>query len=161
MYTFDGQSYSADDVIQIGQERIMSNQNSDGGFAYYPQMSSDYYLTLDVINALEQLKQAGYKINQSAEDKAAAYVAQTFNSTLGLNSNNDTLILTAYTLSGINSQSGELSLLMGRVLKLDQNSKYFQEDISNLSLVYLALLTSQNQSSAFGQKVFTVWKIAW
>lgn len=152
---FDGKTYSADDVVSIGQSRIMQNQNTDGGFAYYPQMNSDFYLTLDVINALEQLKQAGYKIDQGAEDRAAAYVSQMFNSSQYLNSNNDTLIITAYTLSNVPSVLPAYNVLMARVLRLDQQVKYFNEDISNLSLTYLALLTSKNQSSPFFQKVFS------
>jgi uncharacterized protein YfaS (alpha-2-macroglobulin family) len=152
---FDGNTYSADDVVQIGQDRIMASQNSDGGFGYYPQMGSDYYLTLDVINSLQQLKQAGYKVDESAIDRAAAYVTQTYNANNYLYSSSDTLILTAYTLSNVPSQSAEFSVLMAKVTGLGNNTKFISEDISNMSLAYLALLTSKNQSSPFSQKVFS------
>ena len=152
---FDGGTYSADDVVSIGEARIMGNQNQDGGFAYYPQMASDYYLTLDVINALEQLKQAGYKVNQSAEDRAAAYITQTYNSSDYLYLDNNTVILTAYTLSNVPGQSAEAAVLMAKVVSLSNDIKFMNEDVSNLSLSYMALLTAKNQSSVLSQKVFT------
>jgi len=151
---FDGQTYSADDVVQIGLGRILANQSSEGGFAYYPNMKPDYYLTLNVLDALEQLKKAGYKVDGSAETKAAAYVYQIFNSDTWYNSNKDTLILTAYVLSNVQSASAQFQSLVPRILSLGGNAKFINEDISNLSLVYLALLSTNGNLNILEDKVF-------
>lgn len=158
---FDNQTYSADDVVSIGLSRIMSNQNSDGGFSYYPGMKSDYYLTLDVLNALEDLRQAKYKIDDAAETRAVAYAYQTWTGDYNLNRSKDSLILTAYTFSRVPSASQQFAALQPQIQALANDPKFFNEDISNLSLVYLALLSSAKQSSTFGNRFSRLWKTAW
>ncbi|MEK7067733.1 MAG: hypothetical protein AAB956_01920, partial [Patescibacteria group bacterium] len=153
---FEGRSYSADEVLEIGLARIMANQTYEGGFAYYSNMRPDYYLTLHVLNVLTQIKQAGYKIDDAAQTRAAKYIYQAFNNDFYLNSNKDTLILTAYALSGVAGARAEFDALMPRIRALENDAKFINEDISNLSLTYLALLLSHANFVAFQQKVFGI-----
>ena len=75
--TLDGQTYSADDLVQIGLSRITSNQNPDGGFAYYPGLDSDFALTVHVLGSLMDLRHAGYQVSQTVVDAAARYTYTT------------------------------------------------------------------------------------
>ena len=154
---FDGQKYSADDVVSIGLARVMANQTSEGGFSYYPNMKADYYLTLDVLNALEDLRAAGYKIDDSAENLAVQYVFQTYSANNYLSNSNDTTILTEYTFSRITGAGAQFSSLASKISNLLAQPKFINEDISNLSLAYLALIyKDSNKNGKEADKIFNV-----
>ncbi len=153
---FDGNKYSADEVVSIGLSRIMANQTPEGGFSYYPNMRPDYYLTLDAVNALEKIYSAGYAIDEAAVQKAVQYLYQTFNSDNYLWRSSDTVILTAYTFSNVPSASQEFAAFVPKVNQIAKDAKFMNEDISNLSLTYLAILTVSGQLSSLQDKVFKV-----
>ena len=154
---FDGQSFTADDVVEIGLARILANQTPEGGFAYYPGMRPDYYLTLHILNTFGQIKQAGYKVDESAVNRAGKYVYQEFNNNVIYNASKDALVLTGFTLSTIPGVKAEYESLLPRILRLESDSKFINENISNLSLTYLAMLLSrQSASNAFAEKVFEI-----
>jgi hypothetical protein len=137
---FNGNEYSADDLVKIGLTRIYENQNYDGGFVYYRGLQSNPYLTLHIINTLKDIEDAGYQINKSAIDNGASYLLQRINYDSRLSKNKDFIILTAYSLSRVEGKAGQNADLRNRVLAFANDSKFINENISSDSLAYLAIL---------------------
>lgn len=137
---FDGNEYTADDLVKIGLTRIYENQNYDGGFAYYRGLDSNPYLTLHIINTLKDIEDAGYQINKSAIDRGASYLLQRINYDAQINQSRDFVILTAYSLSRVGGPVSQNADLRNRVLAFVNDSKFINEDISSDSLAYLAIL---------------------
>ncbi|OGZ55367.1 MAG: hypothetical protein A3F85_02840 [Candidatus Ryanbacteria bacterium RIFCSPLOWO2_12_FULL_44_26] len=152
--TFEGQTYSPDDVVRIGLARLYENQSSDGGFSYYKGMPSNYYLTLHVVTALVDLKEAGYDIDASRIDRAGTFLRGQLRQKNELRDNNDLVILSDYTLSRIygHNYDGEIR---NKTLTLARNQQYVSEKASNTSLTYLALILSGSASQDLANNVFT------
>lgn len=155
--TFEGQEYSLDDVVRIGLARIYENQQSDGGFSYYASLPPDAYLTLHIIEALQELKQAGYSINDAALAKAANFLSQKLTQDPSFVSNADFVILGAYTLSLLPQFTQSNEQLTSRVTSIASNAAFINESISNESLAYLALLlTQKTYPVALKNSIFSV-----
>ena len=156
---FEGQEYSVDDVVKIGLARIYENQTPSGGFVYYKSMYSrpNFHLTLHIVNTLKDIENGGYEINKSVLDRGARYLYSQITIDPDLNSNKDLVIITAYTLSRIESFSGENAVLKQRVLSIIKETKFIREDISNSSLTHLAiLLVKEGYPDATKKEVFKV-----
>lgn len=150
---FEGNTYSPDDVVRIGLARLYENQTPSGGFTYYQGLQPDFYLTLHVVNALVDLKGAGYSVDSSKLDLATKYIYRELMRRNELLQSNDTVILTAYTLSRVDGSLVN-SDLQNRVSVLAHNTKYINEDISNESLAYLAILLTKNYPAELKEKIF-------
>jgi uncharacterized protein YfaS (alpha-2-macroglobulin family) len=150
---FEGNTYSPDDVVRIGLARLYENQTSVGGFTYYKGMQPDFYLTLHVVNALVDLKGAGYSVDASKLDQAAKYLYRELTQKNELLQNKDLVILATYTLSRVDGFLVS-SDLQNRVSVLANDTKYINENISNESLAYLALLLTKNYPAELKEKVF-------
>lgn len=150
---FEGNKYTPDDVARIGLARLYENQTQDGGFTYYQNMQPDFYLTLHVVNALIDLKNAGYDVDATRLDLAAKYLSRELTRKSELIQNKDLVILTTYTLSRID---GFLinSDLPNRVVNIVSDTKYINENISNESLAYLAILLTHGYSPLLKEQVF-------
>jgi uncharacterized protein YfaS (alpha-2-macroglobulin family) len=61
--------------IDYGVDRILSMQNSDGGFVYWQgNSSSDLHITPYVLRSLVYMKNAGVNIPQESIDRAVKYL---------------------------------------------------------------------------------------
>ncbi len=136
-------TYSADDVVSIGLSRILGNQNPDGGFAYYPRMQSDFYLTLQILNAFQDLRRAGVPVDQSAERRAVDYAYQRYVQNPNAFQDRDTLILAAYTFANSPAGAQQFANLKPRIDQLIKNKQFMNEQAGNAALVHLALLAVQ------------------
>lgn len=153
---FDGQKYSADDVVGIGLSRIMSNQTPQGGFAYYPNMKPDFYLTLNVMSSFSALREAGYKIDQGAEARAAAYLLDEFNSQKNYYQDKNTLVMLAAALAASPAASAQFESIRSRVTGLLDDARYVNENISNVSLLKLLTAAITKFPAKYQDQVFKI-----
>ena len=141
---FDGKIYEIDDVVTLGLKSIYENQAYSGGFSYYSRLDPNLYLTIHIVGVLQNLKEAGYKVDEQGLSRAANYVVSEIN--LRENSVNnkvstDTLILAAYTLSRLDKEPENISSIKKKIL--DRVDKvYLNEKISSSALAHLAILTT-------------------
>ena len=150
---FEGNKYTLDDVARIGLTRLYENQTSDGGFTYYQGMRPDFYLTLHIVNALVDLKSAGYPVDASKLDQGAKYLYRELTQKRELIQNKDIVILTTYTLSRVDGFLVSPDL-QNRVVNIASDTKYVNENISNVSLAYLAILLTKNYSPELKELIF-------
>ena len=153
---FEGQKYTIDDVVEIGLTRIYANQSSAGGFAYYPNLQPNFHLTLHIVNTLEDLRRAGYSINQSILDRAAQYLYNQIVSDYRLNQDKNLVILTAYTIGRLPGYRAENNTLAGKINEIINDKKFIREDISNIALAHLAILLTKGYAAAVRNEVFTI-----
>jgi uncharacterized protein YfaS (alpha-2-macroglobulin family) len=152
---FEGKAYSIDEVVKLGLGRIYENQLSDGGFAYYKGLNPNFYLTLHVVQAFENLRKAGFKVNQDSLNRASAYLYRNIISDVRFSTNIDLVILTTFTLMDVDSFSvPNKNFLKNKIENIVTDKKFINEDISSVSLAYLAIITSENYSSGIKDKVF-------
>ncbi|KKU80110.1 MAG: hypothetical protein UY05_C0014G0002 [Candidatus Peregrinibacteria bacterium GW2011_GWA2_47_7] len=72
---YDGKVVNFDTVVQKSLQRLYEYQRNDGGWGYFPESKESYpYLTAYMIFGLDQVKQAGYSVDQGIVDRAVAYV---------------------------------------------------------------------------------------
>jgi len=145
--TFEGKSYTAEEAVKLGLNRLYNSQYSDGSFSYYPGIQSDYYLTLHVVRALENLRKAGFEVNTESLNRASNYLYSRITTDYKLNQDRDLVILTAYILNDIESLSGKKGDLQTLVLNAIKDKKYLNEDMSSMTLAYLAILTADKSYS--------------
>ncbi len=152
----DGQSYSPDDLINIGLSRIYSNQTPEGGFTYYQGTPSNYYLTVHVLNTLLDLQKAGYAVKSEVRQLAARFIANGALYDDVYRKDQDLVVLAAYALERSSDVSGVVNPLYRKVVEIANTKKFVRETGSNLSLSYLALLLSSgNYSIALRDEVLS------
>ncbi len=145
--SYQGKEFTVQEVAEIGLAQLSNTQNSDGGFPFWRGGDSDFYVTLHVLEALQNLSKAGFNVNQSMRTKAASYVYSQTNSNGYVYENKDSLVLAAYVLSHEkNFEQGKS--LQSRVLAFARDEKYIQEQISTSSLLYLALTIAEGKYDA-------------
>ncbi|MBP8293224.1 MAG: hypothetical protein KAX65_10650, partial [Caldilineaceae bacterium] len=64
--------------LGIGVQRLVSNQNPDGGWGYWPQQSSSAFVTAYVLWGLWNANQLGYTVDANVIDRAATYLDSQF-----------------------------------------------------------------------------------
>ncbi len=143
---FDGKKYTVDEAVSIGLARLYANQKSDGSFGYYPESSSNIYLTLHVAETIKNLKDAGYSTNEDSLRRSFGYINNRISYDGELQKDRDFMILGISTLSKLN-EYGKLNNNLIQYIKSFKNDKAFlNEKISNTSLTSLALLHTQNET---------------
>lgn len=152
---YGDREYSIDEAVQISLPKLYNNQNSDGGFSYWGTGESNFYLTLYTVDALNNLSLAGYDVNENNLNKAANYINNKINSDPLLYQNKNTIILTAYTLSGLPGfdKNGNLAK---KTKSLAKDDLFLNDQISNNSLSYLAILSTRWFDNSLKTKVFNV-----
>jgi len=151
---FAGKKYSVDDVVEIGLARIYSNQTAAGGFTYYRGMEPSFHLTLHIVNAIEELKRAGYAVNDSVLNRAAQFLYSQIVSDYRLNQDKNLVILTTYALSRLDGFNAAQSVLRNKILDITVDKKFVREDISNISLAYLAIILTKGYPVSVKNDVF-------
>ncbi len=150
---FDGVDYTVDQAVTIGLGQLYDTQTIDGGFSYYKGLRTDPYLTMEVLNTLVDLKNAGYSVRQSVIAQAVQYL---YDKSTAFKNDNDTdsLVLLAYAVSRADAGSSAYAALLSDV-QGRATTKYLSDVASSNTLGYLALLTtSGGTSSQFKDKVF-------
>ncbi len=139
---FEGQSYSPDDLIEIGLSRIYANQTVEGGFTYYPGMPANLFLSIHVLNTLLDLRDAGYSVKSEVIGSAVRFVAQGALYDDYYRKDQDFVIVAAYALERAGEVTGTVNPLRNRVVEIASTKKFIRETGSTLSLGYLALILS-------------------
>jgi len=154
---FEGKTYTMDEAVKLGTNRLYDSQLPDGSFSYYPGMTGDYYLTLHVTAALENLRKAGFVVNVDSLNRSTGYLYTRITTDHQLNQDKDLVILTAYTLSDIDGVSlGNKNELTRMVTNIAKNKLFLNEQISSMSLAHLAILTARGgYSQSLSHSVFT------
>lgn len=152
---FEGKEYSLDDVVRLGLARIYENQYPEGGFSYYKGLAPNVYLTLQVVNALQDLKEAGYQINQDALTRGAAYLYRETIQDPAFINNKDFTIITAYALSRLTDTTLDTSTLTPRIASFAKDKHLIHDTLSNASLAYLAILLTKGYPVALKDEVFS------
>ncbi|MCK4781436.1 hypothetical protein KAS79_00725 [Candidatus Parcubacteria bacterium] len=151
--------YSIPEVVEIGLAELYNNQRSDGGFSYWKHGKSDFYLTLHLTDTLHNLSLAGFEINQNSLERAADYLDKEIRKGKWKYENEsqykNRIILTSYTLFRLPNFKDNY-FLKQKIIQIAQNDLFIQEQISNNSLAYLAILSTKDFDANLKNKIFTV-----
>ena len=146
---FDGQSYTPQDLIDIGLARIYASQGGEGGFTYYTGMPSNFHLSIHIQNTLLDLRAAGYAIKPEVLQSAAKFIANGALYDDHYRKDNDTVILAAYVMERASEVTGVWNPLHDRITALAGTRSFVEETGSTLSLGYLALILSKGSYGTF------------
>jgi len=147
---FEGIRYTIDQLVEVGLSRIYESQKPDGSFGYYPKTPSNLYVTMHVANTLMDLRDAGYEINENSLNRAGVALNNSVH-TDRFRKNNDFAIISAYTVYKIGGRKGVNKEFKTRINKILNDEQLLNEKIGNVSLVYLALLLS-DQPKEFSKR---------
>jgi len=151
---YEDREYSIDEVVQISLAKLYNNQKPDGGFSFWEYGDSNFYLTLHVLETLNNLSLAGFSINQNNLNRAAGYLYQKITTDENLYRDKNNIILTAYTLSKLPNFAGN-ETLKGKVVQTINDDLFLKEQMSNQSLAYLAILLTKGKfDGGLKNKVF-------
>ncbi len=152
---FDGNTYTVDEAVSIGLKKIYENQTIEGGFTYYKGLPTNLYLTINIVNALKDLQDAGYAIDNQIITSASTYIGMELTQKGTVPYSTDTFITGAYAMSRVQNDSSLLNSLQSTIMK-SANKAFVNEKASSMTLGYLALLaTKDNWPKAFTDSVYT------
>ena len=144
---FNGKTYEVDSVVNLGLKKIYENQVYSGGFSYYRNLDPNLYLTIHIVEVLQNLKEAGYKVDEQVLSRASNYIVSEINSRESSVNNKvstDTLIIAAYTLARLDKEPQNISSIKKNILnRVDE--VYLNEKISSSALAHLAILTTTSR----------------
>ncbi len=146
----NGKEYSIDELVQLGLSKIYNNQQLDGGFSFWRNGKSDFYLTLEVAEALGELKKAGYLVNNDVLNRALGYISKAIVSNRNLYKDKNNVILASYILSDYPDLFN--AALKAKVAEIVQDDLFIKEDSSNISLLKLGILLKKGGFSSDYQK---------
>jgi len=153
----EGKEYTIEEIVEIGLAKIYNNQRYDGGFALWEENGvSNFYATLSAVETLHNLSLAGFTINQNALDKAATYLYQQITTNYNLYNSyqsKDNIILTSYILFQLLNVSGKEDLKQ-KIIEIAKNDLFINDQISNTSLAYLAIIMRSGFDEALKEKIF-------
>ncbi len=152
---YQNREYTIEELVEIGLAELYNNQQGDGGFAYWAGGRSSFHLTLHVVDTLYNLSLAGFEINENSLKRAADFLYKRITSYSSIYDDNNNIILTAYTLLRLPSYKNN-SVLKQKVIGVVNNDLFLQEQISNSTLAYLAILLAEDFTPALKDKVMTV-----
>lgn len=153
---YKGEKYTIPELVEVGLNEIYNNQQRDGGFSYWRHGHSSFYLTLHLVNTLQDLSRAGFEVNSTRLNKAADYLFEKLTSHRYLYQNKNTVILTSYTLFRLPGFDKRESLGK-KIVEIAGDDLFIKEEASNTSLAYLALLlTNSDFDPKLKNKIFDV-----
>lgn len=140
-------TYSVEEAIADGLDRVYQNQNSDGGVAYFSSSSSNYYLTLYVLETMQKVKRAGFAVDTEAMERMAAYVGQNLSERIKETPVSlDQVINGARVLSTLENRPPNYRSIV-RTINRKADRQYVNERASTLTLNNLAFLGASNTIS--------------
>ncbi len=151
---FEGVTYSVEDVVKNGLGKIYETQAAEGGFAYYKGLPSDLSLTLHVLTALTDLKEAGFEIREDVRTRAMSYIANSARIAYSTNpeANKEMIVLAEYVLRRANGNTD--TAVTDIVKQLVRDDSFVKEHISSMSLAYLAIITADGWSNSDRKRVY-------
>lgn len=150
---YEGVTYTVEAVVADGLKRIYEAQTIDGGFAFYKGLPNDLLLSIHVLSALHDLKEAGYEVDEDVLARGLRYVeANTMQHVYSSYYGPETAILAEHLLRKV-SPTIKTSLT-DYVSKLIKDDSFINEKISSMSLAYLAVLTAKDYSKSDREKVY-------
>ncbi|MFT7644739.1 MAG: hypothetical protein ACI9BF_000394, partial [Candidatus Paceibacteria bacterium] len=154
----DGVTYTVDTVVNNGLSQIYESQTLSGGFAYYKGLKPNLPLTVHVVTALSNLKEAGYEVRDDVLRRGAAYIeSETKRVYSEYPANNqETVVLAEYVLRTVNG--GNNTSLTNIVETLIDDKAFLNEKISSMSLAYLSILTADGFSRSSKNQVYDALK---
>lgn len=139
---YQDREISLEEFVEIGTAKLYSYQQRDGGFAMWPGGSSSFYATLYVVEALQNLKEAGYKINESSLNEGAGYLFNQATKNRNIYANNNNVIMAAYQLLSLPEyQDNETLILAVKRIIRDQG---LVENLSNTTLAQIAVIAARS-----------------
>lgn len=153
---YEGREYSLEEAVQIGLTELANSQNFDGGFTFWRGSESGFYLTLQVVDALLRVKEAGFPVNETVLNRAVDYLKIKITNEYQYYSNKETVILTVATLIGF-PEVAEIEDLKKKVVSFTRDEAYLQENISSVTLTKLALIMVRGgYEENLKEKVFNI-----
>jgi len=152
---YQDKEYTIDEVVEIGLVKLYNNQNFDGGFSFWRGGKSNFHLTLHVLDTLNNLSLAGFKINQDSLAQASDYVYKEITTNHDLYQDKNNVILAAYTLFSLPNFKKD-GALRGKIIEIANDDLFLQEKISNNSLAYLAILLNEGFDLRLKNKIFDI-----
>jgi len=152
---YEGKEYTIEEIVNIGLSKLYDQQRADGGFGFWDYGRSNFYLTLHVIEALENLKLAGFNVNEAVIAKAKEYVKIHLSTQIDLNRDKSTIILVAYTLFK-NQKTVDDPLIKNLIQEIARDDTYIYEYASNASLAQLAILLTKGFDPQLQEKIYNV-----
>ena len=151
---YKDKEYTPEELVEIGLAELYNNQKWDGGFAFWRDGESNFYATLEVINTLNNLSLAGFKINKDSLNRAADYLYTKITTDSNLYEDKNNVILAAYTLSELPGFA-KYNNLKEKIIQIANNDLFVKEQISNTSLSFLAILMTKDSgfSSVLKKKI--------
>jgi uncharacterized protein YfaS (alpha-2-macroglobulin family) len=137
---FETQEYTIDEAMTAGLAQLLSRQTYEGGFSFYAGTEASLYLTVEVLNALTVIRDAGYAVDDSVFEKAAQYVVKKFNESTYGTASEDDVARVAFALSSPYVSDSLRVSVAPRVTAI-ANNKLVLERLSSTALGYLALAT--------------------
>ncbi|MEK9166040.1 MAG: alpha-2-macroglobulin family protein [Patescibacteria group bacterium] len=142
---FGDKYYSLDEATQAGLNQLYQSQGYwPGGFAYYKGGEPNFYLTLHIVGALIEIKNAGYEVDAAVLERAINFLSDGLTSTDAARkiTDKDTVIMTIGVLTNYDRFKQDSNLL-NRLSEIIKDKKYINEEISNNSLSELAILLTR------------------
>lgn len=154
----DGVTYTVDTVVDNGLAQIYEAQTLSGGFAYYKGLRPSLHLTIHVVDALVNLKEAGFEVREEVLRRASAYIESETKSVYSQypDNNKETVVIAEYVLRKAND--GNRTTLTNIVETLINDKAFLNEKISSMSLAYLSILTADNFNPSSRNQVYDALK---
>jgi uncharacterized protein YfaS (alpha-2-macroglobulin family) len=152
---YNGKKYSIDEIIEIGLLELYNNQKTDGGFSFWKGGDSNFYITLKVVEAFNNLQIAGINVNRDILNKATSYLNNEITTNSFIYNNKNILISTAYTLSK-NQTLALNQALKEKVIDIANDDLFIHDQISSASLAYLSMILTDDIDSQLKNKIFKV-----
>ena len=150
----EGVTYTVDDVVRAGLTKIYETQDLDGGFSFYKGLTPDVWLSMHVLTALTELKNAGFPVREDVLARGASYVETKVAEMYQYypREHRELVILGEYALRQVN---GNISTkLTPRVTEILKEQLFVQEEISSMTLAYLAVLTAKGWNEKVSADVY-------
>ncbi|MDO8524659.1 MAG: MG2 domain-containing protein [bacterium] len=132
--------YTIDQLVDIGLADIYKNQNYDGGFNAWGYGSSQYFVTLKVVDALNALKKANYPVNSDSLNRGADYLYAYYNNPQR-NITSDEKISLALVLMQTDRYKNN-SNLAGEMRAIINNASMINDKLSQKALGELGVLVN-------------------
>lgn len=157
MHTFikNGIKYTPEEVVAEGLQKIYNAQKPSGGFAYYPESDKEYFnLTIHVLDAMHQLRQAGYEVDTKVMDKALLYVENNalVDGVEWRGVDREDVIMAEYVAKSIRGYDSPR--MQPQIESMIADDKFLNESISSVSLAYLSIITVDGYSTRIKNKVY-------
>lgn len=152
-----GRVYPPKEAVSVGLAKLEEMRSIDGGFAYYPNLRPDFYLTREVLDALLMVRSAGFEVPDRLIQGAATYLSGELTrkdlDSMSYLEDPDTVIAASYTLARV--PGFNLPQTLRDLVSEYAVSAAWREKLSSGALAYLAGMDSgAGLSNSARQAVF-------